>query len=316
MQKLKNGEAKNNTARSHHYVPQGYLGNFTDTCTKEGKFFVLDVNSDHSFKTSPANVATMRDFNRIDIDGYSLDFLEKEFSKIENGAINAIRNTVVDGKLRNHEDFTFIMNLICLLAIRNPTLRQSFNNSRETVLNLMADMLVSDKETWEKKFKAESNKEVAVNNEITFERMKEFVKGRKYKIEFNSESNLRYELKVFGEILLLLGSRKWSLIVAPAEGPEFICSDHPVTLVHKKNQTGPLGFGLKNTEVFFPLSPNLGLFGVFESPLKSIIQAAPEFVAILNSRTLINAKRHVFSRFKTFFMTFNGEVSEINCDIK
>jgi hypothetical protein len=50
-------------------VPQAYLAAFTDKGTKGGKLFVLDVHTGRGFRTSPKNVASERDFNRVDIEG-------------------------------------------------------------------------------------------------------------------------------------------------------------------------------------------------------------------------------------------------------
>ncbi|MCK4348666.1 MAG: DUF4238 domain-containing protein, partial [Thermoplasmatales archaeon] len=61
------------TARRHHYLPQAYLAAFTRTGSKDDQFFVLDVHSGRPFSTSPINVAVERDFNRVDIEGRSID---------------------------------------------------------------------------------------------------------------------------------------------------------------------------------------------------------------------------------------------------
>ena len=71
-------------ARNHHFVPQGYLAGFTDTGTREGRLYVLDLQTQKAFATRPRNVAAQRDFNRIDVEDQRPDALNKhlEISRI------------------------------------------------------------------------------------------------------------------------------------------------------------------------------------------------------------------------------------------
>jgi len=55
---------KKSTARRHHYLPQAYLAQFTDLGTKEGQFHVLEIESGHTFRTSPKNVAGGRSWGQ------------------------------------------------------------------------------------------------------------------------------------------------------------------------------------------------------------------------------------------------------------
>src|SRR6185295_17808452 len=81
-------------ARRHHYVPQAYLAAFTDNGLKTGQFNVMEVESGRNFRTSPINVATERDFNRVDIDGRSPDAIEQALAPFEEQAIGAIRRVI------------------------------------------------------------------------------------------------------------------------------------------------------------------------------------------------------------------------------
>lgn len=116
--------------------------------------------------------------------------------------------------------------------------------------------------------------------------MKRFIENREYKVEFYPEGNLRVELDTFDKIILpLLGEGIWSLIIAPTEGTEFICSDYPVTINYKSGRDVPIGFGLRNTEVFFPFSRRAGFYGTFENPLKKVVYAKPWDVATITTKS-------------------------------
>jgi hypothetical protein len=160
--------------------------------------------------------------------------------------------------------------------------------------------------------KARENGE-KIPDSISFEEMKRFIQERNYEIEFFPEGNLRVELNTFDKILPIIGERTWSLIIAPSDGPEFICSDHPITINWKSGRKGPIGLGSRESEVFFPLSPRVGFYGTFENPLKEVVHAKQGNVATMNRRLVFNAERHVFSSQKSFVMWIDGEIKTINC---
>jgi Protein of unknown function (DUF4238) len=306
--------ATKSVARKHHYVPQSYLAAFTSDGTKDSQFCVFDVENNRSFRTSPANVAAQRDFNRVDIEGYSPDAIENALAPFEGNAVSAIRRVLDSQSFPSDEDWNLILNLLALIAVRNPQMRNSFNRARQQSLQLIADMLASDKRLWESHTKRarETGEDIP---EISFEKFRSFVEGGNYSYLFHPEGNLRVEFKALDEVLPLLGQRTWTVLVAPPDGPEFICSDHPVTLEWKGNRTAPVGYGLRETEVFFPLGRNVGFYGVYESPLQPVEVCKPANVAMMNSRIMNNAERHVYTATEYFSVWHNGSIERIRCEV-
>lgn len=301
-------------ARRHHYLPQSYLAAFTDTGLKDGQFSVLDVQTGHSFRTSPLNVGAERDFNRVDVEGHAPDAIENALAPFEGEAVGAIRRVVDSEAFPTDNDWNLILNLLGLIAVRNPKLRGSFNRSHEQVLRRIGDLLVSDKKIWDHHVeKARAAGEV-ISDRVSFEDARRFVEDGDYRIEFHPQGNLRVEFHAFDELLPLLGQRTWSVLVAPSDGPEFICSDHPVTLAWKGGRSGPIGFGLKETEVFFPLGRHVGFYGVFEAALKPVVRCKPGHVATMNKRVAWNSERHVYSAIESFFVWQEGLVREVSCN--
>ena len=304
----------NSAARKHHYVTQAYLAAFTDTESKDGQFCVIDIQSRTCFRTSPKNVAAERDFNRVDVEGKPPDFLEQELATFEGRAVQAIRNVNQTKTFPTDEDYNYIINLLCLFAVRNPQLRNSFNRSRELSIHLIGDLLVSDEKIWAHHLKKAQGAGYVGETSISFEEFKRSIKEGEYRIEFAPEGNLRVEFRTFDKILQILGQRIWSLLVAPSSGPTFICSDHPVALNWKgSGNKGPIGYGLKNTEVFFPLGPRTGLYGVYEEALPPIVHIDPVQVAIKNTMIEQSAERHVFSATNTLLLWEKGVMIEIDC---
>lgn len=301
-------------ARRHHYVPQAYLAAFTSTGLKDGQFCVLDVQTGRAFRTSPLNVAAQRDFNRVDVDGHSPDAIESALAPFEGEAVAAIRRVNETQTFPTDSDWNLILNLLGLIAVRNPKLRGSFNHSREQVLRRIGDLLVSDTEIFDHHVKKARDAGEDIGDSVSFDDVRRFVEEGKYRFEFHSEGNLRVEFNAFNKLLPLLGERIWSVLVAPPEGPEFICSDHPVTLVWKRGRSGPVGFGLKETEVFFPLGRRVGLYGVYETPLKPVVTCKPGHIATMNRRVAWNSERHVYSAQESFFVWHEGQVREVVCE--
>ena len=186
-------------ARRHHYVPQAYLASFTSNGTKDGKFCVLDIHTGHAFRTSPLKVAVQRDFNRIDMEGHSPDAIECALAPFEGEAVAAIRRVIEIQSFPNDRDWNLILNLLGLIAVRNPKFRSSFNESRKQVLRRLADLLVEDKKTWDNHIKSAREEGEGVYESVSFEDVKRFVKEGQYRIEFHPEGNLRIEFSAFRE---------------------------------------------------------------------------------------------------------------------
>ena len=303
-------------ARQNHYLPQAYLAAFTGTGSMNKQFFVLDVQSGRSFHTSPKNVAVERDFNRVDIKGRSPDAMEQALAAFEEQTLFAIRNVIESEEFPSDEDCNWILNLLGFIAVHNPQHRKSFNDSREQLIHCIGDLLVSDKKIYDHHVKKVRESGENIIDDVSFKDMKRFIEDQKYQLEFSPEGNLHLEFDVFDKLLPILGQRTWSVLVASNNGPEFICSNHPVTLVWKSGRYYPVGYGLKETEVFFPLGRRVGFYGVFENPLPLVVKCKPGHVATMNTRVALNAERQVFSALETFVMWHEGQIREIPCGSK
>ena len=301
------------TARRHHYLPRAYLAGFTDSGTIDGRCCVLDVHSGKRFESSPTNLAVERDFNRIEIEGEEPDALEQAFSELEGHATAAIRRASDTGSFPQREDYDNIINLIVLIALRNPQTRESWNRARAQLARLTAELLVSRKTIFDHNVgqAREAGYLSAEASQVPYEEVRGFIKGGQYDIICPRAGNQLVELQAFDTLLKVFARRLWSLCLAPSEGPEFVCSDHPVTLVSKEpGLRAPIGFGLHHTEVCVPLNRKIGLYGVFEEELPSVVQLTEYGVAEFNNRVASNASRHVFSATETFVLILDGKVTE------
>lgn len=118
--------------------------------------------------------------------------------------------------------------------------------------------------------------------EVSFERVRDFIRKGEYTITYDSQEHLERELRVFKELLPEVGARYWSVLVAGPEAPDFITSDHPVSLVYP--------------QTLFPLDARHALMGDKNRPAPERIVVQAQGVAEVNLRLFNLADRQIYSR--------------------
>jgi len=107
------------TARRHHYSPRCYLKGFAKP-RKKGKahhVYVFDRDG-KTFTTNIINIATERDFNRVEVEGHPRDAFEQGIAKFEGELAPALARILASRSLANGDDRLLLINLIGMLATR------------------------------------------------------------------------------------------------------------------------------------------------------------------------------------------------------
>lgn len=270
-----------------------------------------DVVSRSVFRGKPRNVAAERDFNRIEADGHDPDTLERQLGEFEAKAISVIRGIQVSGELPADEEFSYVINLMALLVVRNPRSRRAMNAARLHTVRIIGDMLTSDGRLFKHHFaKAKHDGFVRRDAEVS---LRKFIEDNRYSVTVSPSESVSLELRGFENALRLLGSRYWSLITAAVDAPDFVTCDHPVIPVFKDlTRRGPVGYGLPHTEVSFPLNTRQALLGVFEDPLSPRLEDRARQVAAINSRTVYHADRQVYSKTASVVVLRSGGLASLN----
>ncbi len=126
--------------------------------------------------------------------------------------------------------------------------------------------------------------------------MKDFFERGEYTIEVATERDIKLEFSTFDKLLPLMFGRKWLLLSASKTSGGFVTSDHQVCLIWSQpGLRGPIGFGLKKTEVIFPLSLNLTVIGPFELE-DAELDVPDDTVAAINGIIIAFAERQVYAR--------------------
>ena len=298
------------TARRHHFIPQCYLKGFA-AARKQGKYqvHVFDRQTRKTFKCATENIGLERDFNRVNVEGHDPDAFEAGVAKFENELAPALARTIETVTFVSPEDRNLIMNLIANLALRNPQFREQIRQFHEQTSRLMMDAALSSKERWEAQTsRARADGFLEGTKELSYEQMKQFHDERQYKVELETDYHIRMEMDSLDKVLPLLAERGWLFLRAGKDSGGFVTSDHPVCLMWGKD--GPSqhqhyspGFGLKGTEVLFPLSQYLAIVGAFELP-DAQKELSDEWVAISNGKLAMFATRQLYARDLAFHYQF------------
>ncbi|WP_321837365.1 DUF4238 domain-containing protein [Pseudomonas kulmbachensis] len=301
------------TSRHHHYLPQCYLKGFTQGSAKKSKLLVLDLKSNKKFESTPRNVGGMRDFNRVEINGIDPEIIEKTQSAFESKAATALR------KLEETFDFSgetkdVILELIGMLAIKSPEMREHLAKPQAQIANQIMAMTFESKDRWESQvtqIKQDTGEDISGGK--AFEEMKGLFEQGAFEVSVSKEHQIHVELLGMQRITELLHQRNWLVLKTGDETGEFITTDNPVSLTFHDPALFPFmspGFGLPDTMVYFPVSKNLALVGEFggEDGVKT---TSKNLVAKLNSKIIANSYQRVFASKSSFNYIAKGGAMQL-----
>jgi hypothetical protein len=286
------------TARHHHYVPQCYLRGFAvERKKRKYQLLVYDRIARRSYPSATENVAQERDFNRFETESGPPDSFEAGLARFETALAPALKRTIAAAHFPNPDDRAYVLNLVGLIALRNPRWREQMRKLREQTSRVMMDMTLSSKERWEAQLKrAQASGDVAPDTSVTYEEMKALQREGSFRLEVATETHIQTELKGFDALLPYLDARKWIFLRAPKDSGGFITCDHPVLLTwtdpSMRGKFHPPGYGLKGTEVMFPLSHRVAMIGAFDIQDQTI-DIPEEGVAGFNGGAVASAERQV-----------------------
>jgi hypothetical protein len=304
-----------NESRRHHYISQFYLKGFAKHGSKNPQITVINKHEKRHFKTTSKNLASIYDFNRIEIEGVQPDAFENELAKFESKAAHAMRSLHKNKKFEG-ENRVLILELIAMFAIRNPSIRNNIagflTNVKKTSL---LTLLRSKPELKEGLILLIQKVKPEKRDNISDDDIKKFV-DEDIIININTAYHLHTESVMIETILNLLNKRKWTLLQSPGNPHPFITSDMPVVLCWENPEEVPAmyrfhpGFGLPNTVVYFPLSQNLALIGKFDG--EDVIAPPNEtLVAASNTMQIMHAKNQLYMPHTDFdFLTTNEGIQK------
>jgi hypothetical protein len=291
------------TARRHHYVPQCYLKCFADDPDKP-KLFVIDGKEQRTFCTAPANVAVERDFHRIDVEGHPPDALENAFSGFESEVSEALERVIRARSINNVDDRAYLLNLMALMAIKNPRRRESWRGFQEQIAKRIMDLATATPERWAAQIRrGKADGYIASDAPEDYQRMRDFIEGDQYTITVPTDRHITLEMEAFETVLPCFFHRQWVLFRAPPGATGFVTSDHPICLMwadpKRRDKFHPPGHGLRETQLLFTVSKELAMMGAFEAEGEE--RDAPDWlIAQINATVALYADRQIYARDSNF----------------
>jgi hypothetical protein len=291
-------------ARHHHYIPQAYLRGFSQKRgARQWLTHVMDLQENRSYPTNIRNVCGERDFMRVEMEGLEPNRVEKEMSNFETKCIEAIRDVAETSKFEG-ECANLTLNLMALLAVRSPEMRENMRGFHEQVAKRVMDLTLQTKERWEGQM-AQMVAKGGAASDVTYEDMKAFHEGQNYVVDVRREFHMQTEFQLMSDVLELLGKRLWTLYTTDGSYGEFITTNRPVTLTFIEPEKVPPfyrhspGFAVGGTEVFFPLTRYAVLVGRWDRGGNAEV-ATQSFIAAVNTHLTVHSYGKVFSRQKEF----------------
>jgi hypothetical protein len=280
-------------------VSRFYLRGFAVEGKGKYQINVFDGKECKAFTTATDNVALEKDFNRVEIKGLKPDAFEKAMAGFEGEISQALDRIIRTGSLAVEEDRIALVNLICAFALRNPRLRETIRGFQEQIVKKMAQLMAATPERWETHVKRMTEKHPE-RPPVGYEDVKKLIDENGYEVTMPTERHIQLELDNFNRLLPILLERNWMLLKAADGSGGFITSDHPVVLMwaDPKMRGGPYGpgFGMKGTQVIFPISPRLAVSGAFEFKPGTVIEIGEVDVAALNGIQVAYSERQVYAR--------------------
>lgn len=271
---------------------------------KRRKINVANLTTAQFFETNPRNVGGVRDFNRIELPGFKPDALEGMLANFEGEVAAAIRNVEQSHRFEG-ADRNAILNLVALLAVRSPQMREQMREFEERVMKQLLGLTLATKERWEGQMRQMKASGYEVDDSLSYEDMKKFYESDEYTIGLNREHHIGLEFAGHNTVLEALSARKWRLCITTQEKGCFVTTDRPVVLTWNNPQEIPPlmrhspGFGMGDTEVLFPLTQNMALVGAFDGEDR-MEDADMFFVAGANARMIGYAFAQVYAPKRVF----------------
>lgn len=275
----------------------------------------LDLKKRDFYFASPRKLGKQRDFNRVEAPDLEPDALEKALSQFETQLAPALKRICSAQAGANDKDWGFVLNLMSVIAARNPVFRKNFQDFKTRIIEMVAEMHVSSSAIYERALAAAKRDGVYIPSaeNVSYEDVKKFVEEKQYTIDFPHGADTVAEFGAQDTVLQLLGRRKWMFIAAPLGSPGFVTCDHPACLSHDDGPPTirrPVGHAMRGTNFVFPVCRRLVVIGSFEGEGGEIV-ATDSFVERINMHIALFADRHVFASGNDVRFAVGGEKESV-----
>jgi hypothetical protein len=167
------------------------------------------------------------------------------------------------------------------------------------------DVALSSEGMWESEMQKMKDAGHDVNDDVTYEHIREFHERGEHTIEVSREYQILKELKSHDAVMRSLINRKWALLKTDDKTGYFLTSDNPTMLSWERPETVPPmyrqspGHAMLGTELYFPVSKGFALNGTFDGH-EGPVNASRNVVAACNTLTVGYAYEQLYGVDSTF----------------
>lgn len=209
------------------------------------------------------------------------DSVEKIYAEFESKILYGLNSALSSEAEPTSEQLNDILNLTSFLFANSPRRRQTYTMAKAGEAKILEDLSSAGIGEFDPSEFFDKNKSRAEMISVT--------------------------LSIHDEILPILGRRNWSLLKCNASEMPFFTSDNPIFLGKKESlKFQYYGVGTAQTEMIFPLSPTVCLYGSFEDDIDPLMFANNAIVRSINERTYDRAMRIVISNTRSSLEEFSN----------
>jgi hypothetical protein len=199
-----------------------------------------------------------------------------------------------------HADVDEFCLFMAAQTIRVPARRNALDAFESSLARKAAELAADSSDVFE------SIKERrGVDDDFTIEDLRELLRDPRLKVAVvgTPTTHLAATLPALVPVARVLTMRRWSVLLAPPEGPFYVTSDDPVALIPERLEPSfwGVGFGTPGSRVFFPISRTMCLLGDDVQPghpiRPTMVVLPPDGARVpaLNVTIVGRADRYVFS---------------------
>lgn len=284
--------------KHYHYVPATYLAGFTASGSRNDYLFVRDVREGRGWKAPPNKLAKIRDYYALeDIEGIDRNALEHGLAELEWKVSPIIRELSRSPRLPTDEELAQVLAFVAIQALRIPAWLESVEDFERRVTDSLMQAAVASKERFEAMRRAAEREGVEGASEWSYDEIRRGLEPGRLELVIPRELVLARGFGPAEDVAQLLSERRWTVIYVKnaRSDSSFITSDRPVVLIPTRPDAPQhLGFGLRCSEVVFPLSRNVCLVGAWEAG-PHLFQVTPEIAGHVNWYVAQAAHRYLFT---------------------
>jgi len=288
--------------KKQHYVPSFYLNHFTVKQDKENfedYLWIYEKPTKKVFKRAPKNIGFQNYFYSVKVEEEISSIIEDGLAEIES-EVAALFLQIINGrtKISDLKERYNFGRFICFLNYRTVKADTIFNILNQNVL----------KDAFVDQMNHEGGVEEYLNKHGKDWSPERFVDSfNKMKLKLPKEMKLHLMINAAARMIPSLCVRKWSFLKVHSNSIPFITSDHPVILYNANCPQDNFmpGYYLKETEIFFPISPEICFYASFSTKEGTQLISNEEVIKI-NTKINEFANQYLFSNksgFQSLFLT-------------